>query len=316
MSQSLVRLPSLDLVKGFVAVGRRMSITKAADDLCLTQSAISKQIRTLEDILGVALFRRGFRSVTFTEQGQLLFKSADAAIQQLQDTIGLLCAARSTPVTVTTSTSVAALWMLPRLGEFLSRHPAIDVRFAATNAVVELGADADLAIRYCSERQAPHGAVRLFGETIAPVANPVLGVRAFKSLADLSAATLLEFDVPGRPWLHGSDWLAARGWSTASAKAVLHFSQYEQMIQAALDGRGLALGRLELLQPHLEDGQLRVLETPERPASQSTHAFWLLQAESSPRNDVQCVIEWIRESARQCGEGTGGGQVAATGRAA
>ncbi|MGJ0223685.1 hypothetical protein ACQUZK_09820, partial [Streptococcus pyogenes] len=90
-------------------------------------------------------------------------------------------------------------------------------------------------IRYCSEKQAPLGATKLFGETIAPVASPSLGIYSFKSLETLHAATLLEFDVQGRPWLHWSDWLAARGWSTAGAKAVMHFNQYEQMIQAALD---------------------------------------------------------------------------------
>jgi DNA-binding transcriptional LysR family regulator len=302
MSQPLVRLPSLDLIKGFVAVGRRMSITQAADDLCLTQSAISKQIRTLEDILGVPLFNRGFRSVTFTEQGQLLFQIADGSIQQLQNVIGLVSAPRRKPVTITTSTSVASLWMLPRLGEFLSVHPQIDVRFSATNSVLELGDDVDLAIRYCSEKQAPLGAIKLFGETIAPVASPSLGVHSFKSIETLHAATLLEFDVQGRPWLHWSDWLAARGWSTAGAKGVIHFNQYEQMIQAALDGRGLALGRLELLQPYLHDGQLQVLDTLPKPHTESANSFWLIKAESSPREEVERVAEWILASAQHVGQ--------------
>jgi LysR family transcriptional regulator, glycine cleavage system transcriptional activator len=307
MSQPLVRLPSLDLIKGFVAVGRRMSITQAADDLCLTQSAISKQIRALEDILGVALFNRGFRSVTFTEQGQLLFQVADESIQQLQNVVGLVSSPRRKPVTVTTSTSVASLWILPRLGEFLSVHPHIDVRFSATNSVLELGEDVDLAIRYCSEKQAPRGATRLFGETIAPVAASSLGIHSFESIGSLEAATLLEFDVQGRPWLHWSDWLAARGWSTARAKAVLHFNQYEQMIQAAIDGRGLALGRLELLQPYLQDGQLRVLDAPPRARTESPHAFWLVRAESSPRIEVERLAEWILASAKEVAAPAHGG---------
>lgn len=276
-----------------------MSITQAADDLCLTQSAISKQIRTLEDILGVPLFNRGFRSVTFTEHGQVLFRAADSSIQQLQDVIGLVSALRRQPVTITTSTSVASLWVLPRLGEFLSVHPEIDVRFSATNSVLELGVDADLAIRYCSEKQAPMGATKLFDETIAPVASPTLGTHSFKTVETLNSATLLELDVQGRPWLHWSDWLAARGWSTAGAKAMLHFNQYEQMIQAALDGRGLALGRLELLQPYLQDGQLQVLETLARPHTRSVNSFWLIQAGKTPREEVQHVAEWILAGAQK-----------------
>lgn len=278
-----------------------MSITQAAEDLCLTQSAISKQIRTLEDILGVALFHRGFRSVSFTEQGRLLFQSADVAVQQLQNVVELISAPRRQPVTVTTSTSVASLWILPRLGQFLGLHPEIDVRFAASNAVVKLGNDIDLAVRYCSEKQAPLGAVRLFGETIAPVANPSLGLGSFKTMDTLKAATLLEFDVQGRPWLHWSEWLAARGWSTASAKAVLHFNQYEQMIQAAIDGRGLALGRLELLQPYLQEGQLQVVETFPRAQADGAYSYWLIKAEKTPRAEVQCVADWILATAQQVG---------------
>src|SRR5687768_4670566 len=118
MPLPLVRLPPLDLVKGFVAVGRRMSITQAADDLCVTQSAMSKQVRALEDALGVKLFHRGYRSVSFTEEGERLFRSADAAVQQLQDAASGLKAAGKRPVTLTASIGVAGLWLLPRLGEF------------------------------------------------------------------------------------------------------------------------------------------------------------------------------------------------------
>jgi DNA-binding transcriptional LysR family regulator len=299
----LVRLPSLDLVKGFVAVGRRMSITQAADDLCLTQSAISKQVRALEDVLGFPLFHRGFRRVTFTEQGELLFRVADKAIGQLQDILALVAAPRRRPVTVTTSTSVAALWLLPRLGEFLGAHPDVDVRFAASNAVLDLGEDVQLAIRYCAGKQAPPGARRLFGESIAPVASPALGLRSLDTPDAFRGVTLLEFDSPGRPWLHWSEWLAARGWTTECAQAVVRFNQYELMIQAALDGQGLALGRLELLQAPLQDGRLVVVDTADAGAPESGYAFWLIQAEHQSRPEVQCFADWICASAARVAQG-------------
>src|ERR1044071_112567 len=88
MSLPLVRLSSLDLVKSFVAVGRRMSITLASQDLCLTQSAVSRQINALEKQLGVKLLIRGHRSIAFTQEGARLFRSADGAVQQLQDVMG------------------------------------------------------------------------------------------------------------------------------------------------------------------------------------------------------------------------------------
>jgi LysR family transcriptional regulator, glycine cleavage system transcriptional activator len=84
MSTTLGQLTSLDLIRGFVAVGRRMSITLAAEDLCLTQSAVSRQVRTLEDLLGVKLLVRGHRSIAFTAEGERLFRRADEAVRQLQ----------------------------------------------------------------------------------------------------------------------------------------------------------------------------------------------------------------------------------------
>src|SRR4051812_13391803 len=160
MSVPLVRLSSLDLIRGFVAVGRRMSITQAADDLCLTQSAISKQIRALEEALGVKLLERGYRKVSFTEAGQRLFVTADASVNSIVDVLGAIAPQGRRPVTVTASIGVTGLWLLPRLTGFRERHPDIDVRIDANNSVVDLEVEGvDLAIRYCAERNAPLGAI-------------------------------------------------------------------------------------------------------------------------------------------------------------
>ncbi len=294
----LVRLPSLDLIKGFVAVARRMSVTQAADDLCLTQSAISKQIRTLEDILGVPLFHRGFRSLMLTEQGHRLFRAADASVLQLQEALALLGPARRRPVTLTASTGVASLWLLPRLGAFQQAHPMIDLRLVASNAVLDLGSDLDLAIRYGAERQAPLGAIKLFGETLAPVASPSLGLQSIRTRAELERLTLLEFDVNGRPWLHWGEWLAARGLNATQARGVLHFNQYEQMVQAAVAGQGVGLGRLELVLPLIASGQLAVLGDATDRSVSPCHC-WLIQADKNPGEDVRRVIEWVLASAAE-----------------
>ena len=117
MSVTLNQLTSLDLIRGFVAVGRRMSITLAADDLCLTQSAVSRQVRTLEDMLGVKLFVRGHRSIVFTSEGERLFRRADEALKQLQDVVGAVRVGLALrPVTIAASIGVTGLWLLPRLG--------------------------------------------------------------------------------------------------------------------------------------------------------------------------------------------------------
>jgi len=294
----LVRLPSLDLMRGFVAVARRMSVTLAADDLCLTQSAISKQIRALEDILGVALFHRGFRSLELTEHGQLLFRAADSSLLQLQEVLALFAPHRKKPVTITASTGVAGLLLMPRLGEFRNRQPHIDVRLVASNSVLERGAEVDFAIRYCGERQAPLGAVRLFDETIAPVASPELGIGSLSTSEDLQAATLLEFDIPGRPWLHWTDWLAPHGWTSSKARGVLLYNQYDQMIQAAIAGQGVALGRLELLQRLISQRKLRILNSDKFAPRRSSHSYWLIQSDEHVNDDGRHVKEWLLEVAQ------------------
>lgn len=292
---SLVRLPALDLVKGFVAVGRRMSITQAAEELCVTQSALSKQIRNLEEAIGVRLFHRSHRSVAFTPDGQRLFKIANASVQQLQEAFHMIGARGKRPVTVTASIGVTSLWLLPRLGDFQRRHPDIDVRVAANNAILDLATeDIDLAIRYCAEPNAPPGARRLFGESIAPVASPLLGVGALATAGDLEKHVLLEYE-DRRRWLTWSEWLGARELSTRMARGVLMFNQYDQAIQAAVAGQGIAIGRLELLEPLLKERRLEVLGAPD--AGRTSHAYWLIQPEESPRAEVRCVADWIQESA-------------------
>ena len=229
MSAPLVRLPSLDLVRGFVAVGRRMSITLAAQDLCLTQSAVSRQIHALEDALGLKLLVRGHRSIAFTPEGERLFRSADSAVQQLQDVVGELKGptGRQT-VTITSTMGLTGLWLMPRLGNFLQRHPEIEVRVSANSRAVDLKAEGiDLAIRYGAPGTLPEGAELLFEESIVPVAHPSLGLTALDSPEALAGQVLLEFDGPFRPWLQWSEWLASQGkpiaasLATALAKALL-----------------------------------------------------------------------------------------------
>lgn len=300
MSLPLVRLPSLDLIRGLVAVGRRMSITQAAEDLCLTQSAVSRQIQALEAALGVKLLVRGHRSITFTPAGERLYRCADSVIQDLQNTLGAISVGRGRrqPVTITASVGVAGLWLLPRLPSFQQAYPDLEIRLAADNRVLDLNAEGiDLAIRHSSCATASEGAIWLFGETVAPVAHPALGKSYLHSVADLAGEYLLEFEDVRRPGLQWREWLRAMGWETPKARGMQRFNHYDQMIQAAVSGQGIAIGRLELIQSLVAAGSLRVLATPQR-LPDTGFAYWLLYAEAEPRAEVHQVGEWILAEAQ------------------
>jgi LysR family glycine cleavage system transcriptional activator len=293
------RLPSLDLLRGFAAVGRRMSITLAAQDLCVTQSAVSRQILALEEALGVKLLNRGYRSIAFTTEGERLFRIADGAIQQLQEAVSTLAGTRERlPVTITASIGVTGLWLLPRLGGFQQRYPHIDVRIAANNKLLDLRTEgADLAIRYCSAASAPPGSVRLFGESVVPVAHASLNIDRLDA-ASIAGHVLIEFDDPRRPWLQWADRLSAMGLSAVRPKGILRFNQYDQVILAAMAGQGIALGRIALIEPLL--AEKRLLAAGEGGADRTSgYAYWLIQAETSPRNDVLDVVDWIRTEAER-----------------
>ena len=292
-----VRLPSLDLVRGFVAVGRRMSMTLAAEDLFLTQSAVSRQIIALEEALGARLINRGYRSLSFTSEGERFFRVADSAIQQLQDGVDVLAAGRDRqPVTITATIGVSGLWIMPRLGAFQRRHPDIDVRVAADNKVVDLRTkNADVAIRYCDAASAPPGSRRLFGEAVAPVAHPSLGVTRLDA-DSIAKQVLIEYDDSNRPWLQWADRLHSMGLSAVKPKGVLRYNQYDQAIRAALEGQGVALGRIALIEPLLSQGRLLVVGDADADHT-GGYAYWLVQADPTPRNDVQVVIDWIKKEA-------------------
>jgi LysR family glycine cleavage system transcriptional activator len=301
MSHRLRDLPPLDLLRSFVAVGRRMSITLAAQDMCLTQSALSRQVQALEASLGYPLLLRGHRSIEFTGEGRRLFRSADAMLEQLGDVVASLRPGDARrPVTISASIGVAALWLLPRLNAFQQAAPHIDVRLAASNRFVDLEREqVDLSLRYCRPQDAPEGALRLFDEALVPVAHPTLAVAAIEDPALLRQQALLEFDDVSRPWLQWQDWLRGAGAGRVKSKGMLRFNQYDQVVLAALAAQGVALGRLELVRPLLEQGRLALASA--LPPTASDYGYWLIGRRDGIGPDVAAVSGWIRDEASRCG---------------
>lgn len=276
-----------------------MSITIAARELCVVQSAISRQIQALESFLGYRLFVRGHRSIEFTNEGQRLFRTADVWLEQMGEVVAALrpAGARQS-VTISASIGVTALWLLPRLGAFQLAAPEVDVRVAACNRLIDLEREnVDLALRYCKPAEAPAGAIHLFDEALVPVANPQLGTTAIEDPVQLRRSVLLEFDDVSRPWLQWPGWLRGAGTGKHEPKGILRFNQYDQVVQAALAGQGIALGRLELVRPLLEQGKL--VRATARPDAGTDYGYWLLERRNPAGPNVALVRDWIlAEAAR------------------
>jgi LysR family glycine cleavage system transcriptional activator len=182
---------------------------------------------------------------------------------------------------------------MPRLGAFQAAHPQIDIRLAASDRVVDLAQEGvDLAIRYSAATNVAANAVKLFDEVVVPVASPSVGARAFAHPDALAQHILLDFDVRGRPWLHWSTWLKTQE-REQKPKGYLHFNQYDQVIQAAIEGHGVALGRLALVLPMLSDG--RLVAQIERRMLVEGYGYWLIEASEQPRPEVAVFRDWLTE---------------------
>lgn len=294
MHNPLHKLP-LDPLRGFVAAARELSFTRAAQSLHLTQSAISRQVQALEEALGVLLFVRGVRRLELTDAGVRLARAAEAWLQDYAALADSLRSPAPRPVTITASIGMSSLWLVPRLAHFQSLHPDIEVRIAANNRLVDLAReDVDLAIRYCANRDAPPGARHLFGEAVMPVASPAYAVRNIDR-ASLPEITLLEFDDAGFTWLSWRDWLVSMSLDDVRPRAVLRFSHYDQLIQAAVAGQGIAIGREQLLRGLLQSGQLRVVGDARR--NMHDRGYWLATASPHPREAVTRVADWLLQQA-------------------
>jgi LysR family glycine cleavage system transcriptional activator len=309
MHKALRQLPSLDFLLGFEAAGRLLSFTRAAQEVFVTQSALSRQVQALEAALGVPLFVRSHRALALTPAGVAFHREVTALLGTLASAAeSVRGVARAPGLTVSTTVSFASLWVIPRLAAFRARHPDVEVYVSADDRLIDLGrGDVDVAVRYLSDARAPEGAVRLFGERLMPVVSPKLARRGGKTLAtpaDLARHVLLHLDDPdGRtPWLEWSVWLAANGQPGLKPAGALRFKYYDHLIQAAVGGQGVALGRVPLVAEHLRDGRLTA-PFPKR--YDSARGYYAVAApHTAHRADVAGFIGWLSdEAARERGSG-------------
>ncbi|WP_082679667.1 LysR substrate-binding domain-containing protein [Paucibacter sp. KCTC 42545] len=295
-------------LRAFEAVARLLSFRAAAEELHLTQSAISRQIRALEEEIGTALFLRGTRFVELTSDGAVLKPTAEQVLQRLDQSVRQIRQAHGRQVVnVTTFASFASLWLIPRLAAFQQAHPDIDIRVSANDSVLELeDSEVDLALRYTSPDRVPSGALRLFGEVLTPVVSGMLATQAtqgssppLRKAADLAEYTLAEEDDhrPSAEYLSWRRWLAGQGQAELQPRRWMYLNFTYQQIQAALAGQAVALARLVLVSEQLQRGDL---VEPFGPGARmaSPFAYWMLQTEQGrQRPEVQQFAHWIEAQA-------------------
>jgi LysR family transcriptional regulator, glycine cleavage system transcriptional activator len=251
------RLPPLNAVRAFEAAARHLSFTRAAEELHVTQAAISHQIKALEERLGLRLFDRRHRALALTPAGQRYLPGVRAAFERLAAATEQLIGAEARgAVTVSMISSFATKWLLPRLGRFRTAQPDIEVRITTSTSLVDFSReDVDMAIRYGRGRWPNADAVRLVSEDIFPVCAPDLlkGPKPLKRLADLVHHTLLHVSGFQEDW---QVWLTAAGASGIDPTRGPQFDMTLLALDAAANGLGVALGRTALVAGDLATGRL------------------------------------------------------------
>src|SRR5246500_1032305 len=283
------RLPSLNGLRAFEAAARHLSFTNAASELNVTQTAISHQIRRLEEELGIRLFVRQNRALALTPEARDYLPGVRAAFNDLrQATDRVLRRDNDHVLTVSTLASLAAKWLLPRLSSFQEAHPGIDVRITTSTALVDFrGGDVDAAIRYGRGNWAGLRADWLTADELFPVCSPALltGDKPLRCPEDLANQTLLHSSGG-----YDDDW---RLWLTAAG---LPFDLILMTVQAAIDGFGVAMGRTSYVEADIAKGRLVV---PFKITLPADAGFYLVSPEAkadSPK--LRAFRQWLVASAQ------------------
>jgi LysR family glycine cleavage system transcriptional activator len=289
------RLPSLNALKAFEATARQESFTKAASELCVTQGAVSQQVKSLESELGVRLFRRERQRLVITDAGRAYLEVVRDAFDRLaMGTEHLLQRQKSGTLTITTSPNFAAKWLVHRLGRFSEAHPGIDLRVSASMQHVDFAReDIDLALRHGDGQWPGMHVTRLCTEELFPVCSPKLlsGRGALRSLGDIKHHTLLHTNDKS-DW---SNWLARAGIKGIDIKREVVFNQASMAIDAAVDGQGIAMARTALASWDLIAGRL-VRPFPQ--ALEAPYAFWIVCPKSAAElPKISAFRNWVLKEA-------------------
>ena len=302
-------LPPLNALRAFEAAGRHLSFTKAAAELNVTPAAIGHQVKALEALLQVRLFRRLTRALRLTEAGQAALPTLTEGFDKLARGVEQMGAERERGLlTISVSPSFGAMWLVPRLERFRSRHPEIEIRLDGTDRRVDLArGEADVALRYGPGGYKGLRVDWLFGQANTPVCSPALlgGAQPLRRPEDLRHHTLLHID-----WKDAEAswrmWLLAAGLPDIDPARGPHFTMESMALQAALEGQGVALIGDVLVADELAAGRL-VRPFDPRLSTPLTFSYYLLSAnDGAEPPKVAAFRDWLLEEARAMRPDAGG----------
>jgi len=280
----------------FEAVARNSSITVAARELGVTQAAVSKQIRILEENIGVQLFQRHHRGVRLTSEGQTLFAVMSESLQKVAAVFDRLSeGSGEQQLVLSTTATFSHLRVMPRLNSLQAAMPHIRLRLATQMFIGDLrNHDVDLMVRYGNGKWSDGSALHLFDEEVFPVCSPAWLARSSvpSSLEELYSADLLDAEATTEGWMTWPTWFRALGGNPPKLNYRLHCQLYTDTIQAALHGHGVALGWGRMLDHLLASGELvRLTDLVIKPRE----AYYLVVPQGRDiTKTIMGLADWLR----------------------
>jgi LysR family transcriptional regulator, glycine cleavage system transcriptional activator len=291
------QLPPLNALKAFEAAARHESFTRAAEELCVTQGAVSHQVKALEAELGLKLFNREHQRLLITEGGRAYLAVVRDAFDRIADgTQRLLQRQSGGALTVSTSPNFAAKWLVHRLGRFAEAHPEIDLRVSASLQHIDFAReDIDLAIRHSDGNAAGLHVTRLCAEELFPACSPKLlsGRNPLRKPSDLGRFPLLHVN-DRQGW---SQWLDFAGITGVDPSRGPVLNQASMAIDAAVDGQGVVLARTALAAWDLIGGRL---VRPFDLAMPVSYAYWIVCPKTVAKlPKIVAFSEWLLAEAAE-----------------
>lgn len=293
-------LPPLNTLVAFECVARYCNFSRAAEELSLTQSAISRQIIQLEQMLGCKLFLRSQRQVLLTPRGEVYATQVRRHLADIaQSTAEVMGWSGLPQVTIACTAAMGALWLSSRLSSLRHEMPELQIRIKTSDSFADLKpSEFDLAIFYLRELPPGYQGIALFDEICYPMCSPscLARIGMLTDAADLLNHTLLVQDDPQREWTGWRDWFISQGITTFFPPRTWRANNYPFLVQAAVQGDGILLGWEGLVQEQLNRGELVAAHAGKLTANGK--CFLLTPQDRFTRPIIRRVIQWLQSSVR------------------